>query len=130
MSGMQWHRIPDCNAAGAARPQNLSGPVRELRWEGTNSRGRRLRRASIERNADPLLFAPDYPAEALQLLGLNRESEAVWNIKRAHNFKGRACRRQVFYGAADGTAAAEFNRASFQYSLARRYTVFAHGLRQ
>jgi hypothetical protein len=93
-------------------------------------RGRRLRRASIERNADPLLFAPDYPAETLQTFGLNRESEPVWNIKRAHYFKGRACRRQVSYTAANGTAAAKFNLASFQDSLAGRYAIFAHGTRQ
>jgi hypothetical protein len=32
MSGMQWHRISDGNAAGEAQSQNLSGPVQELRW--------------------------------------------------------------------------------------------------
>jgi hypothetical protein len=64
------------------------------------------------------------------MFGLHRESEPVWNIKRAYYFKGRACRRQVSYGAANGTAAAKFNRASFQDSLARHYAVFAHGIRQ
>jgi hypothetical protein len=32
MSGMQWHRISDGNAAGEAEQQNLPGPVQELRW--------------------------------------------------------------------------------------------------
>jgi hypothetical protein len=32
MSGMQWHRLSDGNAAGEAQSQNLSGPVQELRW--------------------------------------------------------------------------------------------------
>lgn len=48
------------------------------------------------------------------MFGLNRECEAVWNIKRAHNFKSRACRRQVFYGAANGTAAAESIAPAFK----------------
>jgi hypothetical protein len=32
MSGMQWHRLSDGNAAREAQSQNLSGPVQELRW--------------------------------------------------------------------------------------------------
>jgi hypothetical protein len=43
MFGMQWYRISYGTAVGAAGPQNLSGPVRELRWEGTDNRGRQLR---------------------------------------------------------------------------------------
>src|SRR5260221_9039780 len=43
MSGMQWHRVSHRNAASAARPQNLSGPVQELRWQGADSRDRQPR---------------------------------------------------------------------------------------
>jgi hypothetical protein len=32
MSGMQWHRISDGNAAGKAWPQDLPDSVQELRW--------------------------------------------------------------------------------------------------
>jgi hypothetical protein len=43
MSGMQRHRISDDKAASAARPQNLSCAVQEMRWQGTDKRGRQLR---------------------------------------------------------------------------------------
>src|SRR5258707_2510469 len=46
------HKCPACNgtrvshrnAASAARPQNLSGPVQELRWQGVDSRDRQPKR--------------------------------------------------------------------------------------
>jgi len=47
MSGMQWHRISDGYATGEAQSQNLSDPVQELRRQGTDNRGRQLRRAAI-----------------------------------------------------------------------------------
>jgi hypothetical protein len=44
MSGMQWHRIFGGGAAEASRPQDLSGPVRELRRQGADHRSQQLRR--------------------------------------------------------------------------------------
>jgi hypothetical protein len=43
MSSVQWHWISPGKAACAARLQNLSRAVQELRWQGADTKGRQLR---------------------------------------------------------------------------------------
>jgi hypothetical protein len=50
MSGMQWHRLSCSNAAGATGAQNLSCAVQAVRRQGTDNRGRQLRRPYFTRH--------------------------------------------------------------------------------
>jgi len=47
MSSMRRHRIYSYGAARTAEPQNLSRTVQAMRWQGTDNRGRQLRRKQL-----------------------------------------------------------------------------------
>jgi hypothetical protein len=110
---------------GAASCKKLSKKRADSPGTGAACSGRRGRKISIERYADPPVPAPDDVARPTYLRALNDQRETVRNEKRGHNFKRRPRIRDVANRAIDCSAAERY-RSGLQYSMPCCYPVFIH----
>src|ERR1700710_1692997 len=78
-----------------------------------------MRRASIERDADPLVAAPDRAAAADELIGFDHQHERRWQAEGVCDLDRRTARRQVTHGAFDAIAA-ERDGGALQDLVTRR----------
>jgi hypothetical protein len=79
----------------------------------------------LERNADPVFFAPYNPTIPDHLIGLDDQLEFVGNAERSWNVQGGAEVGHVSDSATEGTVV-EFDRPALKHSTSNSFTIFIH----
>ena len=124
LSSVEGKPIVDAQESGSVRhgASGIGAAITEVTGKIVRSQ-----HALVERDADPIFFAPNYVAGPLDLIACYKKREAVRNEQRGDYFERSTGFRDVPNDAVN-PAAAELNRSSFQHAATWRDPVFVHGL--